>query len=80
MRVRLSAIDEAAVRSRLQATPNVRLVEALLAPGYFVVESDEGPASAIRSLVEAGLAVEEATRCGNDLEDLFLRLTEGARR
>jgi hypothetical protein len=33
----------------------------------------------VRALVEGGLEVEEAMPAGSGLEQLFLRLTEGAR-
>jgi len=79
-RVRLRIADESAVRSSLQATPHVRLVESLSSQGTYILESDEGTAPAVRILVQAGFSVEEVTRSGTGLEELFLRLTEGAPR
>jgi len=79
-RVRLRSADESAVRSSLQATPHVRLVESLSSQGTYILESDEGTAPAVRILVQAGFSVEEVTRSGTGLEELFLRLTEGAPR
>lgn len=79
-RVRLRGTDESAVRSSLQATPHVRLVESLPSQGTYILESDEGTAPAVRVLVQAGFSVEEVTSSGTGLEELFLRLTEGAPR
>lgn len=78
LRVRLRATDEATVRSALQSLPGVRLGEAPSTRGYYILEGVEDPASAVRALVQAGLAVQEVTRSDTGLEDLFLRLTEGA--
>ncbi len=79
-RVRLRGADESAVRSSLQVTPNVRLVESLPSQGTYILESSEGTAPAVRALVQAGFSVEEVTHSGTGLEELFLRLTEGAPR
>jgi len=80
VRVRLRGADEVAVRASLQAVPGVRLVESLPSQGTYILESDAGAAPAIRALVQAGLAVEEVSSSGSGLEELFLRLTEGAPR
>jgi ABC-2 type transport system ATP-binding protein len=78
VRVRLRETDESAVRSRLTAVPDLAVAEALPVQGIYVLESAQGAAYAIRALVESGLAVEEATSADSGLEELFLRLTEGA--
>jgi len=80
LRVRLRGADEAAVRASLQGVPGVRLVESLPSQGTYILESDAGAAPAVRALVQAGFAVEEASSSGTGLEELFLRLTEGAPR
>lgn len=80
LRVRLGAADEAAVRSSLQTMPGVRFIESLPTPGYYILESAEGPATTVRALVQSGFAVEEVTSSGSGLEELFLQLTEGAGR
>jgi hypothetical protein len=46
----------------------------------YVVESGSGCAGAVSALVQAGFAVEAASDAGSGLEELFLRLTEGAPR
>ena len=76
-RVRLRGADETAVRKSLQAVAGVRLL-ASPSPGSYILESDEGAAPAVRALVQAGIAVDEVGRSGTGLEELFLRLTEGA--
>ena len=78
LRVRLRGADDVAVRSSLQATPHVRVVESLPSQGTYILESDDGIAPAVHALVQAGFAVEEVTSSGTGLEELFLRLTEGA--
>jgi ABC-2 type transport system ATP-binding protein len=80
LRVRLHATDEAAVRSWLQTVPGMRLVEAFPTQGHYLLEVAEGPANAVRALVQAGFAVEEVINSDGGLEDLFLRLTERAGR
>jgi ABC-2 type transport system ATP-binding protein len=80
LRVRLRQTDEAALRSGLQSVPGVRLVETLPTQGYYIMEGAEGPATAVRALVQAGFGVEEVTNSDSGLEELFLRLTEGAGR
>jgi len=80
VRVRLRGADEAAVRASLQGVPGVRLVESLPSQGTYILESDAGAAPAVRALVQAGIAVEEVGNSGTGLEELFLRLTEGAPR
>ncbi len=80
VRVRLRGADEATVRASLQAVPGVRLVESLPSQGAYILASDGGAAPAVRALVQAGIAVEEVADSGSGLEDLFLRLTEGAPR
>ena len=79
LRVRLLESDEARVRSSLQSIPGVRLVEVLPRPGDYILEHQQhGQAEAVRALIGVGLAVEEVVSCGSGLEELFLRLTEGA--
>jgi ABC-2 type transport system ATP-binding protein len=78
-RVRLRGADEAAVRTSLQAAPGVRLLESP-SSGTYILESAEGAAPAVRALAQAGIAVEEVGNSGTGLEELFLRLTEGAPR
>lgn len=80
VRVRLRGADEAAVRSSLQGVPGVSLVEALPSQGTYILDSEAGAAPAVRALVQAGIAVEEVGNSGTGLEELFLRLTEGAPR
>ena len=80
VRVRLRGSDEPTVRSRLSAVPDLAVAEAQPAQGTYVLESARGTAYAVRALVESGFAVEEASQAGTGLEELFLRLTEGAQR
>ena len=80
VRVRLRGADEATVRASLQAVPGVRLVESLPLQGAYILASDGGAAPAVHALVQAGIAVEEVADSGSGLEDLFLRLTQGAPR
>jgi len=80
VRVRLRGADEAAVRASLQGVPGVSLVESLPSQGTYILESDAGAAPAVRALVQAGIAVEEVGSSSTGLEELFLRLTEGAPR
>jgi ABC-2 type transport system ATP-binding protein len=80
VRVRVRGADEPAVRASLQGVPGVRLVESLPSQGTYILESDAGAAPAVRALVQAGFAVEEVSSSGTGLEELFLRLTEGAPR
>ena len=54
------------------------IVEAVPALGVYVLDSADGTASAVRALVQGGFAVEEVSASGTGLEELFLRLTEGA--
>jgi ABC-2 type transport system ATP-binding protein len=77
-RIRLSGASESAVRSSLQAVQGVSVVESLPSQGTYILESTIGTAPAVSALVQAGLAVEEVSSSGSGLEELFLRLTEGA--
>lgn len=79
LRVRVRGMDENAVRARLQNASGLRLADALPAQGLYIVEFDSDAEQALRALVEAGLPVIEAGTAGSGLEELFLRLTEGAR-
>jgi ABC-2 type transport system ATP-binding protein len=76
-RIRLRGATQTAVQAALQATTNIELVETL-ANGYYIIACDAGPGPAVQALVGAGLYVEEVSNSGSGLEDLFLRLTEGA--
>ena len=78
-RVRLHGATPAAVQSALHATAGIELIE-VLPNGFYVIACDAGPATAVQALVQAGLSVEEVSRSGSGLEDLFLRLTEGTPR
>ena len=78
VRMRLRDADEAHVRTVLQAHPDLRLMEVIPSQGTYVIESASGPAAAVRVLVGAGMAVEEVSASSSGLEELFLRLTEGA--
>jgi ABC-2 type transport system ATP-binding protein len=79
-RTRLRGASESAVRSSLQAVQGVSVVESLPSQGTYILESTIGTAPAVSALVQAGLAVEEVSSSGSGLEELFLRLTEGAPR
>jgi ABC-2 type transport system ATP-binding protein len=79
LRIRLHGVDETEVRTRVQAIPGMRIAEAVPAQGLYIVEFDSSPEQALRRLIEAGLPVTEAGTAGSGLEELFLRLTEGAR-
>jgi len=79
-RIRLRGASESAVRASLQAVQGVGVVESLPSQGTYILESTIGTAPAVSALVQAGLAVEEVTSSGSGLEELFLRLTEGALR
>lgn len=78
LRVRLRGIDETAVRTRVQAIPGMRIAEAIPVQGIYIVEFGSGPEQALRRLIEDGLPVAEAVTADSGLEELFLRLTEGA--
>ena len=78
LRVRLDVADERTLRSRLSTVEGVQLVRALHPPGYYVLEAAQGPADAVRALVQTGFGVREVTSSATGLEDLFLRLTESA--
>lgn len=80
VRLRLRGADEAAVQASLQGVPGVSLVESLPSQGTYILESDAGAAPAVRALAQAGIAVEEVGNSGSGLEEMFLRLTEGAPR
>jgi ABC-2 type transport system ATP-binding protein len=77
-RTRLRGASESAVRASLQAVQGVSVVESLPSQGTYILESTIGTAPAVSALVQAGLAVEEVSSSGSGLEELFLRLTEGA--
>jgi len=79
LRVRLRGADEAALRSFLASVPGLTIAEALPALGVYIMDSAEGAASAIRTLVQGSFAIEEVSASGTGLEEMFLRLTEGAR-
>ena len=79
-RTRLRGASESVVRSSLQAVQGVSVVESLPSQGTYILESTIGTAPAVSALVQAGLAVEEVSSSGSGLEELFLRLTEGAPR
>ncbi|HEX4985018.1 MAG TPA: ABC transporter ATP-binding protein [Burkholderiales bacterium] len=48
--------------------------------GAWLIDSAEGAAPAVQALVAAGIGVDEVTPAASGLEELFLRLTEGAHR
>ena len=75
-RLRVPGASVEAVQGALQAA-SIEFVEALPNSCY-IVNSGFGAAPAIRALVNAGLRVEEAGAAGSELEELFLRLTEGS--
>ena len=77
-RIRLRGASESAVRSSLQAVQGVSMVESLPSQGSYILESSIGTPPAVSALVQAGFAVEEVSNSGTGLEELFLRLTEGA--
>lgn len=79
LRVRVRGMDEGAVRASLLKAPGLRLADAVPAQGLYIVEFDSNAEQALRALVDAGLPVIEAGTAGSGLEELFLRLTEGAR-
>ena len=79
LRVRLHGADEAALRAFLASVPGFTIVEALPALGVYIMDSAKGAASAIRTLVQGSFAIEEVSASGTGLEEMFLRLTEGAR-
>jgi ABC-2 type transport system ATP-binding protein len=79
LRVRVRGMDENAVRARLQNASGLRIADALPVQGLYIVEFNSDAEQALRALVEAGLPVIEAGTAGSGLEELFLRLTEGAR-
>jgi ABC-2 type transport system ATP-binding protein len=79
VRIRVRNGDEAAMRAALQALPGVTVEEADPAHGAYVLAGVSEVADAVRALVQARLEVEEVGAAGSGLEQLFLRLTEGAR-
>jgi ABC-2 type transport system ATP-binding protein len=78
VRVRVRGGDETMVRAALQALHGANITEADPARGVYSLDGVASPAEAVRVLVQAGLAVEEAGTSSSGLEQLFLRLTEGA--
>jgi len=80
LRVRLRAADEAALRTHLGSVPGLSIIEAAPSLGIYVLDSAPGTAYAIQALVQGGFAIEEVSATGSGLEELFLRLTEGAQR
>ena len=79
VRIRVRNGDEAAMRAALQVLPGVTVEEADPAHGAYVLAGVPEVADAVRALVQARLEVEEVGAAGSGLEQLFLRLTEGAR-
>lgn len=77
LRVRVRTTDEAAVLSALRTIEGISVLEARPTQGIYVLDHVADPAAVIRLLVQAGIAVDEAAPMGSELEDLFLRLTEG---
>jgi ABC-2 type transport system ATP-binding protein len=78
VRVRVRNGEETVVRSAIQGLPGVTIGEALPAQGVYILDGVDAPGHTVRALVQAGLAVEEVSAGGSGLEQLFLRLTEGA--
>jgi ABC-2 type transport system ATP-binding protein len=79
LRLRVRNTDAAAIQSALQVLPGVSVADANPAHGVYVLEGVRAPADVVRALVEARIEVEEVATAGSELEQLFLRLTEGAR-
>ena len=79
LRLRVRNADAAALHAALRVLAEVCVAEAHPVSGEYVLEGVRSPADVVRALVEAGLEVEEAMPAGSGLEQLFLRLTEGAR-
>jgi len=79
LRLRVRNADAAALHAALRVLAEVCVAEARPVSGEYVLEGVRSPADVVRALVEAGLEVEEAMPAGSGLEQLFLRLTEGAR-
>jgi ABC-2 type transport system ATP-binding protein len=74
-RMRLRGATPAEVKSALQASPGIELVDSR--PNDFhVIASNAGAGPAVQALVHAGLSVEEVVASGSGLEEMFLRLTE----
>ena len=80
LRVRLRAANEAALRTHLSSMGSLSVIEAAPSLGIYVLDSAQGTAYAVHALVQGGFAVEEVSASGSGLEELFLRLTEGAQR
>jgi len=78
VRVRVRGGDEAMVRTALQTLHGASVADADPIRGVYLLDGVASPADAVRVLVQAGLAVEEAGTTSSGLEQLFLRLTEGA--
>ena len=78
IRVRVRNGDEAAVRRALHPLDGASVAEADSIRGIYLLDGVANTADAVRALVQAGLDVEEAGVTGSGLEQLFLRLTEGA--
>jgi ABC-2 type transport system ATP-binding protein len=79
LRLRVRNADPAVIQSALQALPGVSIADASPGHGVYVLEGVQAPADVVRALVEARIEVEEVAAAGSGLEQLFLRLTEGAR-
>jgi ABC-2 type transport system ATP-binding protein len=80
LRVRLRAANDAAVRTHLNSVAGMSIVETVPSLGVYVLDSAQGTSAAINALVQGGFDVEEVSTIGTGLEELFLRLTEGAAR
>ncbi len=75
-RVRLPGVTQAGVEAALRGMRNIEFVEAL-PDGSYVIACEAGPGAAVNAMVGAGLSIDEFRSTGSELEDLFLRLTEG---
>jgi ABC-2 type transport system ATP-binding protein len=79
VRLRIRNAGGPALQSALRVVPGASVVEENPAHGTYLIEGVQRPPDVIRALVHAGIEVEEMTAAGTGLEQLFLRLTEGAR-
>ena len=80
LRVRLRGADDAALRSAFRARAGSSASsKPLPALGVYVLDSAQGAGRRGSGAGRrAGFAVEEVSAAGSGLEELFLRLTEGA--
>ncbi|HVY06131.1 MAG TPA: ABC transporter ATP-binding protein [Burkholderiales bacterium] len=77
--VRVPGSTDAVVRGAFAGRAGIEVAEAR-ANDVYLIECPEGAAPVVHALVHAGLRVDSVAPAESRLEDVFLRLTEGAAR